>query len=218
MQTFVQLLSGDATACYSLWADVVPALLFGALLGAAIILLWQRSVNKKMAATQEEQATAFLQREAFLQEQLKERDQRELQLKNELDHFHKMEVVKEVVEELVSLSDGSDHLEVEQIFYMPQPNRNGRFLQSGRHGDEEKAIYAFRPDIENPSFASFEFVARDIYLQVALGNEPTWINTACDRNNLPNSNTSQVKTLSPGQAVLHGDEWEITRKAQITYL
>jgi hypothetical protein len=106
----------------------------------------------------------------------------------------------------------------EVIFYMPQPNMNGRFQEASKRPDAANALYAFRLDKENTNLASFEFIAQDAYLNAAIGNEPTWIAVACDRTNQPSGTTSRVKTESPGRAILKNGEWEITRKARITYL
>lgn len=203
---------------FNISVDLIVALLFGALLTAAGMVWWQNMRARRM---QELHDLMIAQTQAELQELqdlLKESQQKSSDLLAQID------VQKNTINDSINIqtndaeSPESEPLKQDLVFYMPQPNRNGRFLESGRHSDAEKAIYAFHPDADNPAVASFEFVAQDLYLQVALGNAPTWINSACDRNNLPGANTTQVKTLSPGQAVLHGDEWEITRKAKITYL
>jgi len=104
------------------------------------------------------------------------------------------------------------------VFYMPQPNRNGRFQEASKRTEATDSLYAFHVQPDNPGIATFEFIAKDAYLNAAIGNEPSWISIACDRTNQPSGTTSRVKTEIPGQAHLKDGEWEITRKAKITYL
>jgi hypothetical protein len=104
------------------------------------------------------------------------------------------------------------------VFYMPQPNMNGRFQEASRRTDAADSLYEFHVARANQSVASFVFIARDAYLNAAIGNEPSWISVACDRTNQPTGTTTRVRTDSPGLAILTNGEWEITRKARITYL
>jgi hypothetical protein len=106
----------------------------------------------------------------------------------------------------------------EIVFYMPQPNMNGRFQEASKRTEAADALYAFHVPRDNQSSATFEFIAKDAYLNAAIGNEPSWISIACDRTNQPSATTTRVKTESPGIASLKDGEWEITRKAKITYL
>ena len=115
-------------------------------------------------------------------------------------------------------SDMSGGLAKEIIFYMPQPNMNGRFQEASRRTDAANALYEFHVQHDLPGVASFEFIGKDAYLNAAIGNEPSWIAIACDRTNQPSASTTRVKTNVPGLAHLKDGEWEITRKAKITYL
>ena len=113
--------------------------------------------------------------------------------------------------------EGKDSQPKEIIFYMPQPSRNGKFQEASKRTEADDALYAFRVQSGSPDTASFEFIARDAYLNAAIGNEPSWIAIACERTNQPSATTSQVKTEKPGLAQLNNGEWEIIRKAKITY-
>lgn len=218
MQLHILLLPGGVDTTYQLFPDLVAAVLFGLLIGIACTLIWH---SKKVSVLEDLHASeveAMKLKTFELQQMLEgnESDKAAVEKENELLKNENARLKRAAAEKPVPVAETNRVRE--QTFFMSQPNRNGRFLESGRHSELEKAIYKFQVMTDNPGVANFEFVARDVYLKVALGNEPTWINIACERNNTPGDRTTQVKTLSPGQAVLHGDEWEITRKAKITYL
>lgn len=218
MLLHVLLLPGGVNTSYALFPDLVAAVFFGLFIGVAGTLIWHSRKLAVLENVRASDAETFNKEQQELQQMCDQRVAECEALKQENERLSKR--LAEIVDaaKAVEVPVVENKKKKDETFFMSQPNRNGRFLESGRHSEAEKAIYQFHVQPDNPAVANFEFVAKDVYLKVALGNEPTWINIACERNNAPGERTTSVQTLSPGQAVLNGDEWEITRKAKITYL
>ncbi len=202
--------------------------LLGILVGAAgHWLITRRALLKRRAAADLDAADDGLtspeggpDRELML-----EQDHAELSAINNALHMENEQLKREVAEigqllrsSTEAAAGAGDEVQEEFVFYMPQPNMMGRFQEASRRSEASDALYAFHVRKSDPDQASFEFIARDAYLNAAIGNEPTWIAIACERSNQPSASTSRVRTDQRGLATLRNGEWEITRKASITYL
>lgn len=105
----------------------------------------------------------------------------------------------------------------EAILYFLQPTE-GKFKESGRVARASDALYELTPDRAGGTEGTFRFVSVPDNVSMAVQNESNWILVACDRNNLPTTRTQRIQTETPGSVVKRGADWEILKKARISYV
>jgi len=104
-----------------------------------------------------------------------------------------------------------------EILYFLQPGSDGRFKEAGKVAQASEAVYELQIIPDRPAEASFRFIDTPANVSLAIQNEPTWILSACEKNNLLQHATSSIRTDMPGKVIRKDGDWEIVQKARITY-
>lgn len=103
----------------------------------------------------------------------------------------------------------------EDIFYMMSPVDN-YFYEPYKILNNKESIYKFNVK-PNKKEAEFEIYLNSVRITDVLNNSESYIKPACNEDNLPNSNTSSIRTTKNGQVFLEGEKWIIKTKAEIKY-
>jgi hypothetical protein len=102
-----------------------------------------------------------------------------------------------------------------ETFYMAGPVNN-YFPNTAKSNTKENTVYKFTVKPNNQE-ANYEIHTLGAPINEILSMAESYIKTACDEENIPSGNVSNIITKKQGSAILEGDKWIIKTKAIIRY-
>jgi len=105
-----------------------------------------------------------------------------------------------------------------EVFYLSTPNMDGSFNETSVKStyQEGASIYKFTKTSAND--AEFQIDNSESSVKLALAYPDKNIEPACEAQNAYDAKADRIATVQSGKAVLDGDKWRVTKKAQIKYI
>jgi len=101
------------------------------------------------------------------------------------------------------------------IFFMKYPTENS-FSANFQSNSIANTIYKFYLS-SNKIEATYEIHTEAVPIQEIISMVEKAIKSGCDEENIPDSYTKSIRTLTPGKVKLENNKWIITNKALIRY-
>ena len=104
-----------------------------------------------------------------------------------------------------------------EIFYLSTPNEDGSFNEKSAQSTYKEGASIYKFTKLSSINAEFQIAENESSVKLALQYPDKNIDRVCEANNAFNPNANRIVTIESGRALLEGDRWKLTKKAQIKY-